>query len=98
MAFDLFTTSGKFWSAFIAALVLLMTLPGLALFYGGMVRRKNILATMMHSMAALAVVVVFFGERLRMRQVVGIDERAVEKAGRHKPAPRPGPLPGGEGI
>jgi Amt family ammonium transporter len=32
-----------------AALVLLMTAPGLALFYGGMVRRKNVLATLMHS-------------------------------------------------
>src|SRR5262245_49950631 len=37
------------------ALVLLMV-PGLALFYGGMVRRKNVLGTMMHSMVALAVV------------------------------------------
>jgi ammonium transporter len=36
-------------------LVLLMV-PGLALFYGGMVRRKNVLGTMMHSMVALAVV------------------------------------------
>jgi ammonium transporter len=36
-------------------LVLLMV-PGLALFYGGMVRRKNILGTMMHSMAALAII------------------------------------------
>jgi Amt family ammonium transporter len=36
-------------------LVMLMV-PGLALFYGGMVRRKNILGTMMHSMVALAIV------------------------------------------
>jgi Amt family ammonium transporter len=36
-------------------LVLLMT-PGLALFYGGMVRRKNVLGTMMHSMVALAII------------------------------------------
>ena len=36
-------------------LVLLMV-PGLALFYGGMVRRKNILGTMMHSMVAMAIV------------------------------------------
>ena len=33
------------------ALVLLMTIPGLALFYGGMVRKKNVLATMMQSFA-----------------------------------------------
>ena len=36
-------------------LVMLMV-PGLALFYGGMVRRKNVLGTMMHSMVALAIV------------------------------------------
>ena len=34
--------------------------PGLALFYGGMVRRKNVLATMMHSIVALAVVGVYW--------------------------------------
>ncbi len=38
-----------------AALVMLMT-PGLALFYGGMVRRKNVLGTMMHSFVAIALV------------------------------------------
>ena len=38
------------------ALVLMMTLPGLALFYSGMVRRKNVLATMAQSAAALAVI------------------------------------------
>ena len=43
------------WMMVSCGLVLLMV-PGLALFYGGMVRRKNILGTMMHSMVALAVV------------------------------------------
>ncbi len=38
-----------------AALVMLMT-PGLALFYGGMVRKKNVLATIMHSFILLAVI------------------------------------------
>jgi Amt family ammonium transporter len=38
------------------ALVLMMTLPGLALFYAGMVRKKNVLATMAQSLAATAVV------------------------------------------
>lgn len=38
------------------AFVLMMTLPGLALFYAGMVRRKNVLATLAQSVAALAVV------------------------------------------
>src|SRR5690349_14635123 len=38
-----------------SALVLFMT-PGLAFFYGGMVRRKNVLATMMQSYVAMAVI------------------------------------------
>jgi Amt family ammonium transporter len=40
---------------FATALVMLMT-PGLALFYGGMVRRKNVLSTTMHSYAAVVIV------------------------------------------
>jgi ammonium transporter len=47
------------WMLASSGLVMLMV-PGLALFYGGMVRRKNILATMMHSMVALAVVGVYW--------------------------------------
>jgi ammonium transporter len=47
------------WILVSSAFVLLMV-PGLALFYGGMVRRKNVLATMMQSMAALAVVGVYW--------------------------------------
>ena len=43
------------WMMISAALVMVMV-PGLALFYGGMVRRKNVLATMLHSMAALGIV------------------------------------------
>src|SRR5688572_9830429 len=43
------------WVLGATALALLMV-PGLALFYGGMVRRKNVLGTMMHSMAAPGVV------------------------------------------
>jgi Amt family ammonium transporter len=38
-----------------AALVMLMT-PGLAMFYGGMVRRRNVLGTLMHSFIAIAIV------------------------------------------
>jgi Amt family ammonium transporter len=44
------------WMATSAALVLLMTLPGLALFYGGMVRRKNVIATITQSVGVFAVV------------------------------------------
>src|SRR5262249_26869589 len=47
------------WMLVSSALVLLMV-PGLALFYGGMVRRKNVLATMMQSMVALAIVGVYW--------------------------------------
>jgi ammonium transporter len=47
------------WMLMSSALVMFMV-PGLALFYGGMVRRKNILATMMQSMVALAVVGVYW--------------------------------------
>jgi Amt family ammonium transporter len=43
------------WMLMSTGLVLLMV-PGLALFYGGMVRRKNVLGTMMHSMVALALI------------------------------------------
>jgi ammonium transporter len=43
------------WMLVATGLVLLMV-PGLALFYGGMVRRKNILGTMMHSMVALSII------------------------------------------
>jgi Amt family ammonium transporter len=43
------------------ALVLMMTLPGLALFYCGMVRKKNILATMAQSLVATAVVSILWG-------------------------------------
>ena len=43
------------WVLVSAALVLMMTGPGLALFYGGLVRRKNALSTMMHSFALMAV-------------------------------------------
>ncbi len=46
------------WMLVSAALVLMMTGPGLALFYGGLVRRKNVLATMMHSFVLMAVVTV----------------------------------------
>lgn len=52
-------TGDTAWLLIATALVLLMT-PGLALFYGGMVRRKNVLATMMHSVMAIAVVSVLW--------------------------------------
>ena len=48
------------WMLMSAALVLMMTGPGLALFYGGLVRRKNVLGTMMHSFILMAVVTVIW--------------------------------------
>jgi Amt family ammonium transporter len=48
------------WMLTSAALVLLMTGPGLALFYGGLVRRKNILGTMMQSFAMMCLVTVIW--------------------------------------
>jgi len=48
------------WMLTSSALVLMMTGPGLALFYGGLVRRKNVLGTMMHSFILMAVVTVLW--------------------------------------
>lgn len=44
------------WVLTSAALVLMMVAPGLALFYGGLVRRKNVLGTLMHSFILLALI------------------------------------------
>ncbi|MGH9326983.1 MAG: ammonium transporter [Terriglobia bacterium] len=48
------------WVLMSAVLVLLMTGPGLALFYGGLVRRKNVLATMMQSFVLMAIITVIW--------------------------------------
>jgi Amt family ammonium transporter len=48
------------WIMTSTALVLLMTIPGLALFYGGMVRRKNVIATVAQSFAITALVTVIW--------------------------------------
>lgn len=62
------------WVLIASALVLAMILPGLALFYGGMVRSKNVLSTMMHSFIAVcivSVVWVFWGYSLAFGPDVG---------------------------
>src|SRR5579862_900628 len=46
------------WMLVSAALVLMMTGPGLALFYSGLVRKKNVLGTMMQSFAMMAIITV----------------------------------------
>ena len=48
------------WMITSSALVLMMTIPGLALFYGGMVRRKNVLATMAQSFGATCIITVLW--------------------------------------
>jgi len=48
------------WMLTCSALVLMMTGPGLALFYGGLVRKKNVLATMMQSFILMALVTVLW--------------------------------------
>ena len=48
------------WMLVCAALVLMMTGPGLALFYGGLVRHKNVLAIMMQSFALMALITVLW--------------------------------------
>jgi ammonium transporter, Amt family len=49
-------TADTAWMIVATALVLMMTIPGLALFYSGMVRKKNVLATMAQSLAAVMIV------------------------------------------
>jgi len=49
------------WMLVSSALVLMMTGPGLALFYGGLVRKKNVLATMMQSFTLMAVITLLWG-------------------------------------
>jgi Amt family ammonium transporter len=54
------TAGDNAWMLASAALVLMMSGPGLALFYGGLVRRKNILGTMMQTFAMMAVITVLW--------------------------------------
>ncbi len=54
------TAGDNAWMLVSSALVLMMTGPGLALFYGGLVRRKNVLSTMMHSFILMAVITVLW--------------------------------------
>src|SRR5476651_2334088 len=48
------------WMLTSVALVLMMTIPGLALFYGGMVRKMNVLATVMQSFMVTCLVTVLW--------------------------------------
>ncbi len=58
---DARSSADNAWMLTSAALVLMMTGPGLALFYGGLVRKKNVLGTMMQSFALMALITVLWG-------------------------------------
>src|SRR6267142_290016 len=60
MAADKINSGDTAWMLTSTALVLMMTIPGLALFYGGMVRKKNVLATLMQSFAITCVVTILW--------------------------------------
>lgn len=60
-AADAKSSADNAWMLTSSALVLMMTGPGLALFYGGLVRKKNVLGTMMQSFALMAVITVLWG-------------------------------------
>ena len=87
------------WVLAAAALVMFMT-PGLALFYGGLVRAKNVLGTVMQSLIALGVVAVLwvlvgysiaFGPDLGMLigglDYVGLRGSAPSRSRWHRPSP-----------
>ena len=58
--FDKISSGDTAWMLTSTALVLMMTIPGLALFYGGMVRKKNILSTLMQSFAITCLVTILW--------------------------------------
>ncbi|HEX7272734.1 MAG TPA: ammonium transporter [Casimicrobiaceae bacterium] len=60
VAADKINSGDTAWMLTSTALVLMMTIPGLALFYGGMVRKKNVLATLMQSFAITCLVTVLW--------------------------------------
>ena len=57
---DARSSADNSWMLTSSALVLMMTGPGLALFYGGLVRKKNVLSTMLQSFAMMAVISVLW--------------------------------------
>jgi Amt family ammonium transporter len=57
---DKISSGDTAWMLTSTALVLMMTIPGLALFYGGMVRKKNVLATLMQSFAITCAITILW--------------------------------------
>jgi Amt family ammonium transporter len=74
------TSGDNAWMLVSAALVLLMTGPGLALFYGGLVRKKNVLGTMMQSFAMMAVVTCYLGDLVTYSLAFRQRERVYRRA------------------
>src|SRR5271163_1493666 len=60
LAVDKINAGDTAWMLTSTALVLMMSIPGLALFYGGMVRKKNVLATLMQTFAIVCVVTILW--------------------------------------
>jgi hypothetical protein len=74
------STADTAWMIVATALVLMMTIPGLALFYSGMVRKKNVLATMAQSLAAVTIISILwvaFGYSLSLLATVRGSERSI---------------------
>ena len=73
-ASNMIDTGDTAWILVCSALVLCMTLPGLALFYGGLVRSKNVLGTIMHAaiiLCVISIVWVLWGYTLAFGSDVG---------------------------
>src|SRR5438128_10417041 len=80
------------WVLICSAFVLLMTMPGLALFYGGMVRQRNVLSTLLQSLAALCIISlqwVLFGYSLAFGPDKGGLIRGLDWAGLRRGGPCP---------
>jgi Amt family ammonium transporter len=60
LAVDKISAGDTAWMLTSTALVLMMSIPGLALFYGGMVRKKNVLATLMQTFAIVCLVTILW--------------------------------------
>jgi Amt family ammonium transporter len=60
VSFDKVNSGDTAWMLTSSALVLMMTIPGLALFYGGMVRKKNVLSTLMQSFVITCLVTILW--------------------------------------
>jgi Amt family ammonium transporter len=76
------------WMIVATALALMMTIPGLALFYSGMVRKKNVLATMAQSLAAVAIVSILwvaFGYSLDRWFLLGMTTDSINPAAKTIP-------------